>query len=188
MPTTASLPDLRSLLRDRVTLAQRAEWRRHLQWPDECEDAFRASHAGDAGGVTVVPLDSGGSLIEVTCAAGAYQPSALRYALTDDTGAPRVRLLVFPVYASENGRDLRRSSETEVWGESVVNPTAAEIVILTLARQTADCGVWSRYSLAGDQPRLLAAAARADCPAAPGAAVRLSAAPPANWTAIPRKD
>ena len=137
----------------------------------------------------VVPLGSGVSLVEVTCAAGAYQPSALRYALNEDAGGARARLLVFEVYASENGRDLTLSRESEVWGESVANGAAAEIAILSLARQTADCGVWARYSLAGDQPRLLAAAARTECPAAPGTAARLSGtAPPADWPTIPRKD
>ena len=186
---TADSRDVRSLPRDRVTVAQRAQWRPHLQWPDECEDAFRASHAGDAGGINVVPLASGVSLVEVTCAAGAYQPSALRYALTEGAGGARARLLVFEVYASENGRDLALSRESEVWGESVANGAAGEIAILSLARQTADCGVWARYSLAGDQPRLLAAAARTECPAAPGTPARLSGtAPPADWTTIPRKD
>lgn len=161
----------------------------HLMWPDECEDAFQASHAGDAGGIRVVRLGPGVSLVEVTCAAGAYQPSTMRFTLAEDASGARIKPLTFPVYTSENGRDLTLSHETDVWGDSVVNGPAAEIVILSLARQTADCGVWARYSLAGDQPRLLAAAARTRCPAAPGPAASLSGSgPPAGWTAITRKD
>ena len=92
----------------------------HLMWPDDCEDAFQASHAGDAGGILVASLTPGVSLVEVTCAAGSYQPSAMRFKLTEDTGGARSTLLSFPVYTSENGRDLRVSQRREVWGESVV--------------------------------------------------------------------
>jgi hypothetical protein len=182
-------PEVAALPRDGITVADRATWRTHLPWPDDCEDAFRASHAGDAGGITFASLGRGVSLVEVTCAAGSYQPSARRFKLIEDAGSARSVPLSFPVYSSENGRDLSLSQEIEVWGESVVNEAAAEIVILTLARQTADCGVWTRYSLAGDQPTLLAAAARVQCPPATGPAARLFGfGPPAGWTAFPRKD
>ena len=161
----------------------------HLMWPGDCEDAFQASHAGDDGGIRVARLASGVSLVEVTCAAGSYQPSVMRFRLTEGTGVASSTLLTFPVYTSEDGRDLRMSQEAEVWGESVVITPAAEIAILGLARQTADCGVWARYSLAGEQPRLLDAAARVECPVPLGSPVQLSGArPPAGWTAIPRKD
>jgi hypothetical protein len=181
--------ELASLPRDRITLAQRANWRSHLRWADDCEESFVASHVGDGGGISVVRLGSGVSLVEVTCAAGAYQPSTLRFRLTEDANGARTDPLSFPVYVSENGRDLTVSQEAEVWGESMVDGAAAEIVILSLGRQTADCGVWARYSLAGEQPRLLDAAARTECPAQPGPPARLSgASPPADWTPIPRKD
>ena len=194
--TTSSAPvpqprprGLASLPRAGVSVAQREDWRRHLLWPDDCEEGFRTSHAGDDGGIRVVPLGAGMSLVEVTCAAGAYQPSTMRFALTEDANGARTRPLAFPVYTSDDGRSLTLSNETEVWGDSVVNGAVAEIVILSLARQTADCGVWARYSLAGDQPRLLAAAARTRCPASPGPPARVSGSdPPPGWMTIPRKD
>jgi hypothetical protein len=183
------LVDVSALPRDGITMAQRGTWHTQLMWPDDCEDAFRASHAADAGGIRVVRLGPAVSLVEVICAAGSYQPSALRFKLTEDSAGARSVPLSFPVYSSEDGRDLRLSQETVVWGESVVTPAAAEIAILSLARQTADCGVWARYSLAGDRPRLVAAAARLQCPTAPGPPVPVSASdPPAGWDAIPRKD
>lgn len=191
--TDASQPhqdttDLRTALPGGVTADQRAEWRTRLRWSDDCEDAFRASAAG-TGGIDVVKLGPAVSLVEVTCAAGAYQPSVVRFRLTeDDTGVHHVPLS-FPVYASDDGRTLRRTLEMEVWGESVVTPGTAEIAILSLARQTADCGVWARYSLAGDRPRLLAAAAQVRCPATPGAPVAISVTdPPAGWNTIPGED
>ena len=187
--TRSGRPDLSSLPRDRVTLTQRAGWRAHLRWPDDCEESFLASRAGDDGGINVVRLGPGVSLVEVTCAAGAYQPSMMRFRLTEDASGPRSQLLHFPVYGSENGRDLTMSQETEVWGDSIVDAASAEIVILSRARQTSDCGVWTRYSLAAEPPRVLAAAARTACPAQPGPPARLSAGgPPTGWAAIPRKD
>lgn len=188
-PKAPPTRDVASLPRDSVTIAERAEWRTRLLWPDGCEDAFRASHAGEAGGMLFVGLGPGVSLVEVTCAAGSYQPSAMRFKLTEEGGVARSTPLSFPVYTSEDGRDLTLSQSQEVWGDSAVNGAAAEIVVLSLARQTADCGVWARYSLAGDQPRLLAAAARVRCPAKPGVPVRISwSGPPSGWAAIARRD
>ncbi len=182
--------DLSTLPRDGITVAQRAQWQSQLQWPDDCEDAFRASHAGDAGGIGVVRLNATVSLVEVTCAAGSYQPSVRRFKLIEDGKDSGSVPLSFLVYVSEDGRgSWLVSQETEVWGESAVTPATGEIVILSVARQTADCGVWARYSLAPAQPRLLAAAARVQCPRTPGPPVPVSpSGPPAGWDAIPRKD
>ncbi len=178
-----------SLPRAGITVARRAEWRVHLKWSDDCEDAFRASHAGDDGGISVVRLGAGVSLVEVTCAAGSYQPSVIRFRLIEDATGAHTMPLSFPVYSSDDGRDLRLSHETEVWGDSVVTAATAEIAILSLARQTADCGVWARYSLVAGQPRLLGAAARVRCPGAPGPPATVSGSgPPAEWDTIPRKD
>ena len=178
-----------ALPRDGITLAQRATWRGRLHWSDECESAFQASHAGDSGGVTITALRPGGSLVEVICAAGSYQPSVVRFKLAGAGDAVRAIGLTFPVYSSDDGRQLALSRDTEVWGESAVDAARGEVAILTVARQTADCGVWTRYSLEGEQPAVLAAAARLDCPTPPGAPASPSAAsPPAGWTAIGRKD
>lgn len=185
----ASEPDGGSPAGGEAAVSERERWRARLHWSDDCEEAFRATHTGSTGGVTVVPLQSGGSLVEVDCAAGSYQPSAVRFKLSDGNGETGGRLLSFPVYTSSDGVELTLSRDTEVWGESAVNATAGEIVILSLARQTADCGIWTRYSLRDDDPRLLEAAALTRCPATPGTPVRLSAAaPPDGWAVIPRKD
>jgi hypothetical protein len=181
--------DTATLPRTGITVAQRALWRDQLRWTAECEAAFRASHAGDGGGVEVVELGSGMSLVEVTCAAGAYQPSVLRFTLTDHGTDAGFVPLSFPVYASDDGRTLRLAQETEVWGDSAVSSGTSEIAILTLARQTGDCGVWARYSLTAGQPRLVAAAARVRCPDAAGPRATLSPSnPPAGWDPIPGKD
>ena len=185
--TGMRIPETRP--RDGTAADGRREWRTQLMWPDDCEQAFQASHAGNAGGVRVIRLGSAVSLVEVTCAAGSYQPSAIRYKLTGDGTAAHGVPLSFPTYSSEDGRELRLSQELEVWGESVVTPEANEIAILSVGRQTADCGVWARYSLAGDQPTLLAAAARVQCPATPGPPAWISgSSPPPGWSTIPRRD
>jgi hypothetical protein len=182
--------ELSALPRDGITEAQRADWHRYILWPQDCEDAFQTSHVAGTGGMRIVKLGAAPavSLVEVTCAAGSYQPSAVRFTLTEDAAGARIVPLYFPVYSSPDGSDLRRTQETEVWGESIVSPASGEIAILTLARQTADCGVWTRYSLARAQPRLLGAA-RAGCPAAPGTPVSIAASgPPEGWEPISTED
>jgi hypothetical protein len=145
----------------------RKQWRTALEWPAGCEDAFQASNAGGDEGIAVTELEPRLALVEVLCAGGAYQPSHV-YILLDERGAaPAKTLLRFAVYHSEDGTSLALSMETELWGESVVSPHSREMSVLTLSRQLADCGIWSRYRI-GTQPTLIAAAARLPCPATPG--------------------
>ena len=178
-----------ALSRRDITVDDRSQWRTRILWPDECEAAFRASHVGNDGGMRIIRLGPAVSLVEVTCAAGSYQPSVRRFRLTEDSAGARAVPLTFTVYESEDGRELRVTSRTEVWGESVVTPASGEIAILSVARQTADCGVWARYSLAADEPRLLAAAARVECPVTPGPPVTISeSGPPSGWDSVSRKD
>ena len=101
--TESGSREFASLPRDRITLAQRADWRSQLRWPDDCEESFAASHSGAGGGISVVRIGPAASLVEVTCAAGAYQPSTMRFRLTEDPEGARTHPLRFPAYLSENG-------------------------------------------------------------------------------------
>ncbi|NOT27463.1 MAG: hypothetical protein HOP16_15340 [Acidobacteria bacterium] len=108
------------------------------------------------------------AIVEVLCASGAYQPSHV-YLRYDQQGASATAtLLEFPVLTSGDGSSIEKSVETEVWGESWFSPDAYEMSVLTLSRQLADCGIWSRYALSGRQPVLTAASARLPCPASQG--------------------
>ena len=162
----------------------RAHWRATLDWPADCEDAFQASNAGTADeGIAVSELEPRLALVEVLCAAGAYQPSHV-YVLFDERGAVPVNtVLRFSVYHSEDGTSLGASMETELWGESFVSPQSRELSVLTLSRQLADCGIWSRYRI-GTDPTLIAAAARLPCPAAPGSPAASTGGAPRGWRPI----
>jgi hypothetical protein len=163
----------------------RAGWRAALEWPADCEDAFQASNAGTGDeGIAVNQLEPRLALIEVLCAAGAYQPSHV-YVLFDERGTVSAKtVLRFSVYHTEDGRSLASSMETELWGESVVSPQSRELSVLTVSRQLADCGIWSRYRI-GTDPTLIAAAARLPCPAAPGSpAESTDGGPPPGWRPI----
>ena len=108
------------------------------------------------------------SLVEVLCAAGAYQPSHV-YIRYDEQGAsPIATSLQFPVFLSAESAIPQTSLETEIWGESSLSSDARVLSVLMLSRQLADCGVWSRYAIGAGRPQLIAAAARLPCPATPG--------------------
>jgi len=182
-------PSVASLARSGVSLEGRAAWRQHLRWPDDCEDAFQASRAGTDGGLTFTSMGDGVSLVEVVCAAGSYQPSVVRVRLVESAGGVQATTLVFPVYQSDDGRQVTMVRHTEVWGDSNVLADQRTLVVLALARQTSDCGVWTRYSLADAEPRIIEVAARLDCPTPPADPVRLSPTePPSGWVSISRKD
>lgn len=181
-------PATLALARMNVSLEGRAAWRQHLRWPDACEESFRASQAGADGGLTFTSLGDGVSLVEVICAAGSYQPSVVRLRLVESPGGLESMPLTFPVYTSPDGRQLTLTRETEVWGTSVVHGTERTLAVLALARQTGDCGVWTRYSVADAEPRIIVAAARLNCPTPEADPVSLSPTePPRGWEPI-RKD
>jgi len=127
-------------------------------------------------------LAPGVSLVEVLCAAGAYQPSHV-YVRYDEQGvSPIATLLEFPVFVSADEATPEVSFETEIWGESSLSSDGRSLSVLVFSRQMADCGVWSRYAIESERPRLVAAAARLPCPSTPGPAAESSAgAAPRGW-------
>jgi hypothetical protein len=165
-----------------MSLADRAAWRAALDWPASCEQAFASSRAGEDGGLAIHVVEPGVSLVEVLCAAGAYQPSHA-YIRYDEHGAsPIATLLEFPVFESAESATPETSRETEIWGESSFASDTRELSVLTLSRQLADCGVWSRYAMGTGQPQLIAAAALLPCPTIPGPpADPASGEPPRGW-------
>ena len=101
-----------------LSLEDRAAWRAALDWPASCEEAFESSRAGQDGGLVIRALAPRVSLVEVLCAAGAYQPSHV-YVKYDEQGAsPISTLLEFPVFLSADETVPQASLETEIWGES----------------------------------------------------------------------
>jgi hypothetical protein len=161
--------------------ADRAAWRARLQWPDECEDAFEASDASQTSGIDIHELEHGALLVQVRCAAGAYQPSSL-VMYVDATRSPVATAMTFQTYASPDGERLERVDTRELWGELSVAQDGHVLTVLSLSRQTADCGTWTEYTLAEGTPRLVALYARLPCPTVPDAPVNSAPGqPPADW-------
>jgi hypothetical protein len=172
--------------RTNIRLNQRAAWRGLLAWSDDCEDAFQATHVGEDGGVAVHTLSGNVSLVEVLCASGAYQPSHVVFRLDERSAAPKAMLLTFDSFVSEDGTALTRSQATEIWGETSLRDGATELTVLAVARQTADCGVWTRYDVSGDAPQLIEVRSGLPCPARAAApAIAQGSDPPPGWRLVP---
>jgi hypothetical protein len=165
-----------------VSLDDRGRWNAVLKWPSSCEDAFQASHAGNDGGLTFSELTPGLSFVEVLCAAGSYQPSHV-YLRLDERGSSRVvNLLVFRGFATNDGTTLEPSSESELWGEAHLSVETQQLSVLSLSRQIGDCGIWSRYAIGTELPRLVNLASRLPCPQPSGpAAESLGGEAPRGW-------
>ena len=169
-----------------LSLADRTAWRQVLRWPPDCEEAFAGSHAGDDGGLTFTELAPRLTLVDVLCAAGAYQPSHVFLRL-DERGSSRVvSVLEFARFESDDGRTVALSApQRELWGEAYVTADRRELSVLSLSRQLGDCGVWHRWAIDTEQPRLVSAAARLPCPSRPGDAAQMIAGDaPSGWRRV----
>lgn len=151
-----------------LTVDDRARWKPVLRWPDACEEAFQASHAGDDGGIAFHRLAPGLATVSIVCAAGSYQPSQVFLRLDERGSSPIASVLAFPVYRSDDGVHVEETRDAEIAGEAVFSPDGREVSVLALSRQIGDCGIWTRYAIGSEQPRITAAAARLPCPEAPG--------------------
>jgi hypothetical protein len=57
------------------------------------------------------------------------------------------------------------------------------LTLLSIARQTGDCGFWARYAVRGDAVHQTAFASKSPCPSRPGPHATLDATrPPPDWT------
>jgi hypothetical protein len=167
-----------------ATRADRTAWRARLHWPDDCEGAFEATDVSGGSGLEIHALSDGSTLVQIRCAAGAYQPSQLVMRTTD--ARPSVAsILSFTTWGSADGESLEQTESEEVWGELTYLPEAQELTLLSLSRQTGDCGTWAEYRLAEGNPKLEALYVRMPCPATPGEpADPVPGKPPEGWKRI----
>jgi hypothetical protein len=177
-----------ALPRANLSLTDRASWRPILKWSDECESAFQASHAGDDPGLGFHVLEPQLSVVAVVCAAGSYQPSSTIIRFDERPPVAEVSVVRFPVYEAETGATYTTTETDEVWGELVIDPEKAIMTVTNLARQTGDCGIWTRYDIASNPPAVMDARARLPCPSRAQPPVRSDIGrAPLGWRAIPRK-
>jgi hypothetical protein len=187
-PATAAVALANSaapLPRSDLSLSDRARWRSILTWSDDCETAFQSSHAGADPGLVFHELAPRLAVVEVLCAAGSYQPSSTFVRFDERGPAPAAAILRFPVYEAENGATVTAAESVEVWGEISIDSATPVMTVLNLARQTGDCGVWTRYDIAGETPAVTDARARLPCPARPRPSIRFDPRhPPLGWRRI----
>lgn len=172
--------------RSNPSLADRARWFATLGWPQDCEDAFAATRVGDDGGLEFHELRSGESIALVRCANGAYQPSSIVVRASRDRSPGSARALTFEVPESPDGLQVIVRPGTELSGELQWIGHSDSIVVLSLARQTGDCGTWTRYRFIAGAPTTDAAYAAFPCPEVPGEPVDFRPEhPPENWKPVP---
>lgn len=158
------------------TSADRAGWRALLQWPETC-DAGLSLHAAGAG-ITIVEVGCNGE-------SGA-SPSHLVIRFDERGSSPVATVLKFPVVASADHQPplpetASRPAEA-VTGELFVAADGHTLSLLTPARPSRDCGTWTRYSITGEHPRIVAASAQLPCPTPTGPAVAWrDGESPAGW-------
>ncbi len=157
-----------------------------LQWPETCEQAFVTTHASYDGGLTFHRLADGVTLVQVTCAAGAYQGSSVFVRLDETTEPAVARTLTFTTFTSADGATLEPDETVEVWGETTVLAETQQLTVLTVARQLRDCGTWARYALDAPEPRVVEVFAQVVCPEEPGPPAQPEPGrPPDGWVRIP---
>jgi hypothetical protein len=130
--------------------ARRSEWRRQLHWPQPCEQAFARTREqrGTQSGVRVIRLSSGWRVVEVRCAAGAYQPSQMFVGISP-TGIASSPIAVATLTFDDEGRAKWSASE-EVWGTVTFAADADEVTIVNVARGLGDCGSMIVYRIDTD--------------------------------------
>jgi hypothetical protein len=184
-PPASAAPVASRLPKQSLTRSDRAAWQALLRWPDDCDEAFRQSHAGDDAGLEFHQLSDGVFLLGVVCAAGSYQPSTIFLRVDDRKSPPTAVGLTFDSYESADGASLMRTQVTELWGDAAFLAPTRELTLLSVSRQSGDCGTWARYALTEATPRLLEFRARLPCPARPGDHVAPEPGkPPPGWKTV----
>jgi hypothetical protein len=146
-----------------LTRADRPAWRQILGWPADCEEAFQASAAPDAPGLSVYVLPSGRSLVEVRCAWGAYQGSQVYYLYDETRQPPGVLPLTFEVRESPDERSLVKGESREVWGLSTFDPQTRQLSVLNKFRGPGDCGTLATYRFVDGKAQLAKLRAKVAC-------------------------
>jgi hypothetical protein len=152
-----------------LTSADRAAWRKALNWPNDCEEAYESTAGNDQAGLRFFELAPRQYLAEVRCAFGAYQRE-YRYMFYDESQTPpTAQLLTFKNYIAgdDSFESLEPEETTEMWGEARFDPKTRELTILNVFRGPGDCGSWARYGFEQGRPQLLEFRAKTACDGKP---------------------
>ncbi len=149
-----------------LTHKERAAWREILKWPADCEDAFATTHnTQDDGfaGLEFYELSDRRYLVEVACAAGAYQGSQV-YVLFDESKSPhQTNVLSFQNYVAEDEDKLEKEETAELWGTATFDARSKQLTMLNKYRGPGDCGALAAYGFEDGTPKLLEFRAKTKC-------------------------
>jgi hypothetical protein len=131
-----------------LTVADRAEWQKILQWPAELEEQWRGSRTNnDPGqsGLAFHSLGRGSYLVVIEVHESSYQP---RY-LFMHYSASGARLLKLKTYEGDDDDVNKVSMRTlaEVEGIPSFDDAKKQLVFHTKGRGTGDCGSLVRYNI-----------------------------------------
>ena len=177
---------LATLPKDNLKSEHRAQWRRILAWPDDCEHAFTSTSASQVG-LTFHTLMHGVTLVEVLCSAGAYQPLFRCYLIDESVSPAAIARVAFPTYEYPDGEQGEWKTQFELWGEPTFLDGRNVLTVLRFGRQTRDCGTWARYGFEGGKARILGVWSRMPCPEPTERPVDPDRGkPPVGWERIER--
>ena len=142
-PTSVELPPV----------DDRTAWRQLLKWSNDCEESFQATGSGRSG-IQSFPLTGDRRLIEVACAAGAYQGSQEYFLLHGSAARP----LKFRVV-----EDGKLKDATEITGLAEFDVKTGELKVHNRYRGLGDCGSYAIYTFPGDEARVKELREKAEC-------------------------
>ena len=131
----------------------RTAWRQILKWSNDCEESFQATASGRSG-IQSFTLREDRRVIEVACAAGAYQGSQ-EYFLVRGSVAQPLKLTVV--------EDGKLKEATEITGLSEFDEKTGVLKVHTRYRGPGDCGSYAVYSFAGDRADVKEMREKAEC-------------------------
>jgi 4-amino-4-deoxy-L-arabinose transferase-like glycosyltransferase len=137
----------------------RAAWHRLLHWPESCESAWKDTGTSGAG-VALYPA-APETLVAVQCAPGAYQGDAMLYLA--ESGGRSIGPLVLDLYSDPGDGHPRLGKTTVVLGDLRFDRATGTLTVFDKARGVGDCGIYSRYRLAGGRLVLIDARAKTAC-------------------------
>lgn len=154
LPALAQVPDGKAL-----TLAEREQWHKQLKWPDEFEEQFKETRAGNDGGMTFHPLGQGRHLAEIRIYPGAYQPGYI-YLLYDEAKRAAV-LLDFMHYERGAKGQVKTYSEPEIAGSPEFDRKRGTLRMFAKSRGPGDCGSLVTYEFSSGKAVAVEVRARA---------------------------
>lgn len=135
------------LKKQNLKKTDRAEWRKLLHWPDDCEEAFQQTFKDEEqAGMEFYPLGNSQYLINITCYPGAYQPGFV-LALYDEV-KKKSRLLRLKRYERATNGRVAAHEGAEINGFDKFDPKTKELTIFSKSRGLGDCGSLTIYRVA----------------------------------------